>query len=214
MPGFERVEDVLAEAKNTLELAQLGLDDFLRGDRPTRRSAGFRNVISCGRSVTFILQNIRTFKRDEFNEWYAPYEAEMRRKPGFKYLAEMRNQIEKEGRQGALNRSTYIGYFNSSMINSVPRPPHATSFFMGDAWGGSGWIVPRADGSEERFYVEFPETVQNIMGMKTTMTFTEPIENRGVAVQPPSQPIDQLLTEYLTYLGQLVDAAQREFGHK
>jgi hypothetical protein len=74
LSGFERLEDVLIELNTSSEMARLGLEDFLRGDRPKRRAAGLRNVIVWGRSVTFVLQNIRTFKRDTFDSWYGHIE--------------------------------------------------------------------------------------------------------------------------------------------
>ncbi len=212
--GYERIEDVLRETQHMLQLAQIGLDDFLRGDRGARRTAGLFNVVVFGRSVTLVLQNIRHFQREAFNAWYAPYEQEMQG-ARYRYLVKLRDQMLKEGRQGAINRSMRADYLNPGHIQSAmgKPPPGATGWAM-DAWG-IGWTVPMADGSEERFYVDLPDDLQNEMNLKITAWFAEEAGgHHGAPVAPPPEPIDVLLTEYVDYLARLVDAAHLEFGPK
>jgi hypothetical protein len=214
MSGYTRIEDVLAAAENLMQLVQLALDDFLQGDRQTRRTSGFWNVITLGRSVTIVLQHLRTFKPETFDAWYAPYKEEMERDLRFKYLVAMRNQMLKEGRVGRTRRSGILTNWSPGQLRpAMTNPPlGATSFFAIDKWGGSGWIVHMADGSQEKFYVDLPPDVQS--GMEFETTFAESSEQKGAAVPAPTQPIDRLLTDYVAYLTKLVQAAQREFGHK
>ena len=41
-----------------------------------------------------------------------------------------------------------------------PQPPGATSFFIGDELGGTGWEVPQPDGSTEKvLYFDLPEEI-------------------------------------------------------
>jgi hypothetical protein len=56
-----------------------------------------REVAVCGRSVTFVLQNLRSISRDEFEAWYAPWVAEMQPDPLLRYFNELRTKFLKEG---------------------------------------------------------------------------------------------------------------------
>jgi hypothetical protein len=207
--GFQNIEQVLAEARNTLRFARLGLEDHLRGSTGTRRSAGLRNAVVFGRSVTWVLQNLRSFDRDAFNAWYAPFETAMREDPGFKYLVELRNQFEKQGRASGVSTSFHIGHLNLDTWQQAigPAPPGATGQFL-DGTGASGWTVRLADGTEESFYVQLPPALQNQIIVASEVKFAEPIGK----VQPPDEEVHQLLTRYLDYLGHLVDAANHEFA--
>jgi len=40
-----------------------------------------------------------------------------------------------------------------------PQPPGATSFFIGDELGGTGWEVSQPDGSTEKYYIDLPEEI-------------------------------------------------------
>ncbi|HVC78234.1 MAG TPA: hypothetical protein VND96_17120 [Candidatus Micrarchaeaceae archaeon] len=207
MAGNADTAAVLREAKVTHETAKLGLEDFLHGQTPGRRIAGLRNVVVWGRAVTNVLQNIKTFDRERFEAWYAPRQTAMREKTDFKYLVDLRSQVLKEGVLGGISSSLHIEEFNTSQLRDLPpAPPGAGGFFIGDHLGGSGWIVKLADGTEERYYVELPTHWK--MTMKTY--FTDVTTQLGLP--PPSIPIDQLLTEYVAYLGDLIKSAQKEFA--
>jgi hypothetical protein len=64
--------DVLRKTREMLHATQRGLADLL-GDDPTMRPVGIYNVAVFGRSVTLVLQNLRTIDREKFDAWYAPY---------------------------------------------------------------------------------------------------------------------------------------------
>ena len=207
MAGHPDAAGVIREAKVTVETARLGLEDFLHGKTPGRRIAGLRNVVVWGRAVTNVLQNIRTFDKVSFDAWYAPREADMRDRQDFKYLYDLRSQVLKQGVLGGISSSIHIEYFNTNQLSELPPPPPgAGAFFIGDQMGGSGWVVKLADGTEERYYVELPTHWK--MTMKTY--FADVTTQLGLP--PPSTPIDQLLTEYVGYLGALVKDAEKEFG--
>lgn len=204
--GHDSLASVLREAQTTLETAELGLEDFLQGNRPARRIAGLRNAIVFGRAVTNVLQNIKTFERDNFDQWYAPHQREMRENVDFKYLVELRNQVLKEGVLGSTSGSLMIDYFDSSQLKQLRRPAGGKAFFMGDRLGGSGWEVELADGSTETYYVDLPTSWQ----VKAGSHFVDVTTQLGL--EPPKTPIDQLLTNYLNYLSRLVAEARRMFG--
>jgi hypothetical protein len=79
----------------TLALQRMEREDPV----PTIRSydRDLRDVAVFGRSVTFVLQNIRTYYRDEFDLWYKPYEQEMDGDDLMCYFNHLRNDFLKEG---------------------------------------------------------------------------------------------------------------------
>jgi hypothetical protein len=90
------VEDVLRKARELLTTVELGLN-ALGGRTATPPATGIHNVAVFGRSVTLVLQNLRTLDREGFNEWYAPYVAQMEVDPLFAYFNRLRNEILKRG---------------------------------------------------------------------------------------------------------------------
>jgi hypothetical protein len=212
MPGYQRAEDVLEGARTTLEMVQLALEDFRHGDRPGRRLAGLRNVIVWGRAVTNVVQKIAHFQPAAFDKWYAPYQDEMQRNEPFKYLYQLRSQVLKEG---LLGRTTVSVRINTTKPVDLGKllgdPPHpGAAWFIGDPLGGSGWKVALPDGSIERFYKELPDSTD--AQITTAVHFADATIEKKLS--PPAESIDKLLTDYVGYLTHLVEAAQREFGHK
>lgn len=65
------VAAVMVRIADTLEMAKLELRDLLDPNRELRMS-GLRSVIAFGRSVTFVLQNLRSVAPN-FDVWYAPH---------------------------------------------------------------------------------------------------------------------------------------------
>jgi hypothetical protein len=70
-------EAILRRAEETLATARHGLDD-LTGPSRTRRMTGLRNLIVFGRSVTWVLQNLKTPLGARFEQWYEARQAEMK----------------------------------------------------------------------------------------------------------------------------------------
>ena len=63
----DEVDGISASASQMLGFAQQGARDFMAaGDR---RISGLYNAVTCGRSVTFVLQTLRRPLRDEFEGW-------------------------------------------------------------------------------------------------------------------------------------------------
>jgi len=59
--------------------------------------SGLRNLVVFGRSVTFVLQNLRhSVGREEFDAWYEPLQAKMREDELLRYLTTLGNAILKE----------------------------------------------------------------------------------------------------------------------
>jgi hypothetical protein len=205
--GNQEIRDVLDKAREMLETARQGLNDLL-GEDPTRRMLGIRNVAVFGRSVTFVLQNLRSTNAEAFNRWYAPHQEVMGKDALLVYFRNLRNEILKEGgpKQTA---DHYIEHLNT--VDLAPlmaqAPPGAKAFFVGDSLGGSGWEVELADGSTEKYYVQLPSAVK----MESTLHFPDPPrEHLGMLITDTS--LQNLARLYIAYLSSLLDEAEAEFG--
>jgi hypothetical protein len=65
-----------------------------------------------------------------------------------RYFVKLRNEIEKQASDNQLSAKTHIQSFSTSDIARFgPAPPNATSLFIGDSVGGSGWEVKLAKGA-------------------------------------------------------------------
>jgi hypothetical protein len=87
---------VLTRAGTMLRVVAQGLRDM--DDDPTgdRRLFGFLGIVVFGRSVTFALQNLRTFEEATFDEWYKPWQNEMQHDPLLLYFNKLRTEILKD----------------------------------------------------------------------------------------------------------------------
>lgn len=193
-------EGVLRKAEELLATARLGLE-ALEGDDPTRRPSGMHNVAVFGRSVTIVLQNLRSaVDRDAFEVWYAPHVERMKAEPVFRYFVDLRNEILKKG-PPEMRTNTEVGFLNGRMLNELVRqaPPGAREMFIGDALGGSGFEVELPDGSIEKYYVALPRDWDVHVRLH---------------VPAPSldEPIATLSQTYLDGLGEIVADARRTFG--
>lgn len=96
-PDSKSIEDVIGRTRRTLALAQLGLSDLLESPDLTRQIAGIASVAVHGRAVTNVLQHLRTFDKEAFNEWYEPYEQQMMQDELLAYFYRLRTLILKDG---------------------------------------------------------------------------------------------------------------------
>jgi hypothetical protein len=208
--------DVFRRTWETLRTAQGGLEDFL-GQDINRRLSGFRNLVVFGRSVTNVLQNLRTFEPD-FDEWYRPEQAKLRDDALLRYFYLLRSQILKEGLIESIsaNYTVRLGNVIVNPSGPVPEgvtairdedaPPGANGFFVGDRLGGSGWVVQLPDGSTEHYYLQIP-------GSQITSTWhlsNAPTEHRGESLHDTS--LEALCRLYFDYLAGLVNRAALRFN--
>jgi hypothetical protein len=165
-----------------------------------------------GRSVTFVLQNLRSAVREEvFDEWYAPYQQEMREDDLMRYFKELRNEVEKQGTLGGVGVAVDITSLSSADLQTLTqhRPPGARGFFIGDQHGGSGWEVELPDGTIENYYVTLTDEL-NARIQARFFAQDPSTEHRGEQLTDTS--VEALADHYVTYLGRLVDAAKQRFG--
>jgi hypothetical protein len=97
-----------------LAMVRQGLADMAES-KHDRVLLGFCGVVVFGRSVTNAMQNLRSFDEKAFNDWYGPWEAEMRADPLLRYFYELRTQILK-------GIAPQIGILLAGFGPSVPRP--------------------------------------------------------------------------------------------
>lgn len=198
----QEIAAALQRVNDTLETAKQGLSDLLDPSR-SRRVTGLRNLIAFGRSVTFVIQNLRSIKGLDFDSWYEPYQESMKGDPLMRYFVDARNELEK---QGKLNVSTSVNLnFSTSDLQKFGRPPlGAKSFFIGDHLGGSGWEVELADGRTEKYYVELPSSMGEVK--QKFMNF--PIAK---APELADHSVEELCSMYITKLEELVRLAKAHF---
>ncbi len=203
--GDLRATTILGQVKETLDTAECGLRMVLSDD-PSQRLVGLRNLIVFGRAVTNVLQQLRSVVT-EFDEWYQPWVERMRADSIMTYFYKLRSEILKEGRLQT-SASTHLTIMNlQPLYASVPKPPGAKGFFIGDRSGGSGWEVELPNGETQNFYVQIP---QGIPGVEITVNFhlTEaPEKLRKV-------PVPNLAQHYFTQLSNLYDEAREQFKGK
>lgn len=198
-------KDILQKTKDALKAAELGLDDVVKDD-PNRRASGLRNVVVFGRSVTNILQNLRSTE-PSFDDWYRKYREEMEKDELMRYMYELRSIILKEG-ELQTSSSVYIRKLNTNDVSRFPRPPNAIGFFVGDGLGGSGWQVKMPDGSIERYYVDLPEETCEV-----NLNFRNaPKMHRGKDIE--DNRVQHICLLYVTYLRDMVSDVYRVFGTK
>lgn len=195
------VEDIIKNAEDTLQTAAFGLDDF-RALKGPKKFAGLRNFVVFGRSVTLVIQTLSNTV-DDFEEWYAPIREEMSQDKSMRYFLELRNVLLKEG---TLRTQVQVNlHMTPEKMKSLGPPPKgATSMFIGDPYGGSGWLIPMPDGTMEKYYVDFPSDLAQVTDLFAAVPekFKEAIDGKDIA---------SLGSEYLTKLSQIVDKCRKKY---
>ena len=75
-----------------LRMVQLSLRDMQEADQD-RILLGFLGVVVFGRSMTFVMQNLRSHDQEAFNSWYAPWQEEMKSDPLMRYFSDLRTKV-------------------------------------------------------------------------------------------------------------------------
>lgn len=197
------IRAIIQKAEETLQTARFGYEDLTSGNR-SRRFSGIRNLVVFGRSVTFVIQNLKTPVREEkFQEWYNPIQEKMKENVVMRYFVTLRNEILKQGKL-PVGTSASLNFSSSDFSKLGSPPPGASGFFIGDQAGGSGWEIELPDGSKEKYYVEIPESMAKVQQHFTELPVPEDDELRR-------KPIEELCAFYLEELEWVVEEARKEF---
>jgi hypothetical protein len=205
--GATSIAEVIRKTREVLATARIGLQDMTSAD-PARRAAGMHNAVIFGRSVTNVLENIRTINRAGFNEWWDPRQQAMRDDPLLRYFYKLRSEIEKEGPPDPTVEGFYINHLGPSDMAEMQRhaPAGTKSIFIGDPQGRSGYEVALSDGTVEKVYFKIPESVgYPIFGLPD-----RPEMHLGQRISDRSMP--NLCRIYLGYMENLIVEAERDFS--
>jgi len=201
------------------------LQQDLRNPPAGRLRDTINNIAVQGRSITNVLQNLRYVVSD-FDEWYAPYQEQMRQDELMRFFYNLRNESLKRGedgirgvavRPGRRPGSFHLGPEGISYVihhadgseerSFFPKPNNAVASFLGDTeGGGAGWIVESADGSRSHVYVKTPSDIVEI-----SLYFSNPPQTHlGKPIEDCSA--ENLCDLYIAYLTKLVSEAEGRFG--
>ncbi|MCF3593462.1 hypothetical protein LZG00_05565 [Rhodobacteraceae bacterium LMO-12] len=195
-------EEVLRRAEEVLFAAEAGLSD-LESTNARTRNLGLRNLIVFGRSVTFVIQNLRG-KEPEFDEWYAVKQSEMKEDPAFKFFLEARNKLEKQGKLGVSSSCQIRALTPETMKNVEKQPPWADGFVIGDRLGGTGWTKKLPNGDELTYYVDLPTEIGKVE--QRFMDFEGYLKD-GLS----EKTVDELSRHYVEKLAEILDSARSRF---
>ncbi len=152
---MSRVQEILKEAQERLEAAATGLMIAKLG--PSEVKAGFRNVAIYGKMVTFCTNNLRG-KVDGFEEWDRAAKEKYFDNDVARAMTDARNQFEKQA-SNPISSTTHVKSYSPQDRARFPQPPNAIGFFIGDRFGGSGWMLQMANGDKLPLYVDLPEDI-------------------------------------------------------
>ena len=83
---------VATRAGTMLRMVQQGLRD-MQETGEDRILFGFLGVVVFGRTMTFVMQNLRTYDEKAFDDWYFPWADEMKRDPLMLYFSGLRTKV-------------------------------------------------------------------------------------------------------------------------
>ena len=196
------IEAIIRRAEETLETAMHGFGNLISSNK-THRFIGLRNLIVFGRSVTFVLQNLRSVIKEDFDSWYKQEQEKMRKDPLMRYFVEARNILEKEGELNIALRGRV--HFSDDDIRKLgPGPPGTIAFFIGDKYGGTGWEVEMPDGITEKYYIELPPEMGEMKQCFSNFPESEAPEFKD-------KPVEELCEIYLKRLELLLAGARERF---
>lgn len=195
------IDGIIENAENMLRMAYRGYNQY-KGAEGETKMVGLRNAVVFGRSVTFVLQQLRGEVGDEFDEWYDERVEVLKEDDVLSYMNDLRNQILKEGDTDLVNYAS-MENFNPAQLQEWA-PPWADSIFIGDQIGGSGWTVEMPDGTERKFYAELPEEMSVEAGL------ARPREDEN-SLFTELKDVEEDLGFYIRVLAEMVDEAKEEF---
>ena len=82
----------VTRAGTMLRMVQQGLRDMQEANQD-RILLGFLGIVVFGRSMTLVMQNLRTHDREAFDSWYAPWQEEMKGDSLMRYFCDLRTRV-------------------------------------------------------------------------------------------------------------------------
>jgi hypothetical protein len=199
----ELTKHFLQHARDALDAAFQGY--FVVKDQPTRRMAGFRNVIVFAEIVREALENLPG-DGGEFDKWYKPVRKEFRASTVTRLFAELYAEIRKREAAGVDSKARVVGFnYPADVPKLGKRPAHARELFMGDELGGVGWAVEVLPGVVEKYYAILPAAYGTV---EEFLSFTAVVQTSR-----DPRPIDaaRVCEQYIVMLEKIVRGAA-QFG--
>ncbi len=194
--------------KAFLQHARAALDTAFQGysvvkDHPSRRMAGFRNVVVFGGHVRKALEDLPP-DGGEFDRFMKPKSREFRKSPVARLFEELSREIRKREAQGLDTRARVVGFnYPADVPKLGPRPAHSRELFMGDELGGVGWEVEVLPGVVEKYYAILPAAYGSV---DEFLSFTAVVQTSR-----DPRPIDvvKVCEQYILALEQILRGAAR-----
>ena len=196
------VEEGIERAERRLKAAYWGLKQF-QDATGEDKLIGLVNAVTAGRSVTWVLQK-NLSDVDGFDEWYRNCREVLKNDDICSHMVEVRNKIEKEGDEGVTDYSR-IDTMNSEELRRNA-PPWADRIFIGDNYGGSGFIIEQPDGEDVKIYYDFPD-----LAFESGLFF-EDLGGDDDGVYSEITDAEDDLKYYLKVIFEIVDDAKDRFG--
>jgi hypothetical protein len=170
----------------------------MRSTESGAQLAGLMNLVTFGRAVTNMLQNIRSIDADLFDLWYAPFQEEMTSDPLLRYFYLLRSEILKEGPPRPIRGFYVKGPFSLSTADGPPGTKGVSVTPIGLVYH-----VEFPDGTKESYRAPFPPEAKARatwhMPNTPTMHLSRPIENDEIV------PLAEMYVAYLTKLVHLAE---------
>lgn len=189
---LNKVDITLQHAENGYQLVVLGMT-----------SQGMKDLIVYGRSVTFVLQNLRKTEPD-FDVWYQPFYKEMESDEMMKFFNKLRSKILKEGEVPVTIEMGFPAIDIKEIKKQHPKPENATRLVIGSNNSGSYWEIKNPDGSLEKRWIDVSFQPILIQRFKNG-----PKEHLGENIE--GETVEQMAKRYLKYLRNVVSEAHRRF---
>ncbi len=194
-------------ARNTVNECKRALLLFEERDETARR-LGAKIVITLGRSITFALQRMRN-DEPRFRDWYAPYEAELKRDPLFVYFKNKRNAIEHEADDVRMTHLTIYTFYDPApgAIDAVMSDGSAIKCVEIDFISNRRYarVITPSGREEERDIVMRTDKPWWVNPEVRSFFLDAPVEVTGVTM------VDNCI-RYITYLDRMVSDAEAFFG--
>lgn len=197
----ELAKEYLHRTREVLDTAFQGY--FVLKDQPSRRTAGFRNVIVFGAAVRKVLEELPP-DSVEFDKWYKPIRKEFRSSVLMKLFAELLAEIRKRDAAGVDSKARVVGFnYPADVPKLGKRPARARELFMGDELGGVGWEVELMPGVIEKYYAILPAAYGTV---EEFLSFTPVVQT-----SKDPRPVDavKVCEQYITTLEKVLRGAEQ-----
>jgi hypothetical protein len=193
------VVDVLHRARQVHANARMALKRLATGSEPHEQLEAVQTAVVFGVATTHVLQKLRGVV-DGFDDWWAPWRAQLSADKLMRYLYELRSTILKEGGHDT-DRVTDLGVLNL-FEDLGDAPPGAQAVYIGTE--GVGWIVRRDDGTHTEVPVVVPDNK-----VRVWLQFKDcPREHLGTRLHDVS--VTDVCGLYLAFLDRILDDADTQ----